>query len=109
MNGRKCIRLYVRGKILGYKRSVVNQYNSTSLIKVDGVESREETVFYRGKRIVYIYKSKNLRQGTKYRCIWGKITRAHGNSGVVRAKFHKNLTPHALGEYCRVMLYPSNL
>ena len=39
-------RLYVSGAILGYKRGLRNQYNSTSLIKIAGVDSKEETEFY---------------------------------------------------------------
>ncbi|GLJ18801.1 hypothetical protein SUGI_0335700 [Cryptomeria japonica] len=36
------IRLYVRGVILGYKRSKSNQYPNTSLIQIEGVNTREE-------------------------------------------------------------------
>lgn len=67
------VRLYVRGSILGYKRSKVQQHSHTSLIKIDGVESREETDFYAGKRIAFIYKAKTPKKGTLYRCIWGKV------------------------------------
>lgn len=74
------VRLYVRGSIMGYKRSKANQHSHTSLIKIDGVETKEECEFYLGKRIAFIYKAKTLKKGTFYRCIWGKVcscARAH--------------------------------
>ncbi|CAI9785288.1 unnamed protein product [Fraxinus pennsylvanica] len=40
------VRLYVRGTILGYKRSKSNQYPNTSLIQIEGVNSKEEVAWY---------------------------------------------------------------
>ncbi|CAJ1935732.1 unnamed protein product [Sphenostylis stenocarpa] len=96
------IRLYVRGTILGYKRSKSNQYPNTSLIQIEGVNTKEEVGWYAGKRMAYIYKAKVKKNGSHYRCIWGKVTRPHGNSGVVRAKFKSNLPPRSMGARIQV-------
>ena len=101
--------LYCKGRILGYKRSKVNQYENTSLIKIENVNSRSDVPFYLGKRIAYIYKAKKEVNNSKFRVIWGKVCRPHGNNGVVRAKFRKNLPPCSIAAPCRVMLYPSRV
>ncbi|KAL5973535.1 60S ribosomal protein L35a-1 [Asimina triloba] len=97
------VRLYVRGTILGYKRSKSNQYPNTSLIQIEGVNTKEEVAWYCGKRMAYIYKAKVKKNGSLYRCIWGKVTRPHGNSGIVRAKFKSNLPPKSMVVATRVL------
>ncbi|CAD5212892.1 unnamed protein product [Bursaphelenchus okinawaensis] len=110
-NGR---RLYVRAVFSGYKRGQRNQQVNTALLKLENVHDTREAQFYVGKRAVYVYKAqKKVAKGghekTRVRAIWGRVTRAHGNTGSVRAKFRHNLPPSAMGKRVRVMLYPSNI
>ncbi|GME78681.1 unnamed protein product [Ambrosiozyma monospora] len=102
-------RLYVKGKHVGYQRSKSITNPNTSLIKIEGVVSPEDAKFYLGKRIAYVYRASKEIRGTKIRCIWGKVTRTHGNNGLVRAQFKNNLPAKTFGASVRVMLYPSNI
>ncbi|MBA0750585.1 hypothetical protein Gogos_001993 [Gossypium gossypioides] len=89
----------------GVVRSKSNQYPNTSLIQIEGVNTKEEVAWYAGKRMAYIYKAKVKKNGSHYRCIWGKVTRPHGNSGVVRAKFKSNLPPKSMTIRSRVQFF----
>ena len=87
----------------------MNQTNHTSLIKLENVNESDAAKFYLGKKLCYVYKAKTKKQGTAYRTIWGKVMRAHGTSGVVRAKFKSHLPSNSIGGKVRCMLYPSNI
>eukprot|EP00771_Trimastix_marina_P000686 gnl/Trimastix_PCT/171.p1 GENE.gnl/Trimastix_PCT/171~~gnl/Trimastix_PCT/171.p1 ORF type:complete len:234 (+),score=12.95 gnl/Trimastix_PCT/171:363-1064(+) len=116
-------RLHVFGRVLGYRRSHHNQQPQWSLIELDGVKSKEEARWYLGKRVAYIYRAakakksalksettgkarETLKDHSRVRVMWGKICHTHGNSGVVRCQFKKNLPPKSFGGPCRVFLYP---
>ncbi len=101
--------LFVKAVVSSFRRSLVWQRNHTNILKIRNVGDKKGAHFYLGKRVAYIYKGRTLKQGTKFRVIWGKIVATHGSNGGVRAKFAKNLPPQALGRTVRVMLYPSNI
>lgn len=103
------VRLYSRGVVLGFKRSRANQYESCPLVRIEGVNTRKDAEFYAGKRVAYVYKGTTVKNGHKYRIVWGKVRRPHGNNGVVRTKFAKNLPPQSFGRRVRVFMYPSNI
>lgn len=96
-------RLYSRAVFQGFRRSLVNQNENQARLRIEGVNSKAETKFYLGKRVVFVYKA-----GKGYRSIWGKVTSAHGNKGGVLARFRSNLPPKAIGATLRVMLYPQH-
>ncbi|KAJ5614374.1 hypothetical protein N7528_008028 [Penicillium herquei] len=102
-------RLYVKGRHLSYQRAKHNTNPNTSLVKIEGVEDSKAAQFYLGKKVAFVYRAKREVRGSNIRVIWGKVTRPHGNSGVVRAKFRSNLPPKSFGATVRVMLYPSSI
>ncbi|KAF7315145.1 hypothetical protein MIND_00028900 [Mycena indigotica] len=98
-------RLYSKGRVLGYKRAKRNSRPNTSLVQIEGVATKEDAQYYLGKRVAYVYKAKREIAGSKVRVIWGRVTRPHGSSGVVKSKFSSNLPPHAFGASVRVVRY----
>ena len=94
-------RLYVKGIFTGFRRNKVWTLNNQAILKLEGVNDKKETQYYLGKRVVFIYKAKE-----GYKTIWGRIRSAHGNNGLVKAKFLHNLPARGIGAQVRVMLYP---
>jgi len=98
-------RVYQPAIVLGYTRSREQQKPNRALVEIIGCKTREDARFYLGKRVLYLTKSANDDQ--PFRVVIGKVCRTHGNSGVVRVKFQRNITSNAFGKKCRVLLYPA--
>eukprot|EP00696_Hemimastix_kukwesjijk_P014950 gnl/Hemi2/3034_TR1072_c0_g1_i1.p2 gnl/Hemi2/3034_TR1072_c0_g1~~gnl/Hemi2/3034_TR1072_c0_g1_i1.p2 ORF type:complete len:127 (+),score=54.44 gnl/Hemi2/3034_TR1072_c0_g1_i1:41-382(+) len=107
------VRLYAKAAFVGFKRAKANQYSSIALAKIEGVRTKEDTNFYLGKRVAYVYRCKRtqgIEKATdRVRVMWGRVRRAHGNTGSVRVSFKRNLPPAAMGARLRVMMYPSSI
>jgi len=102
-------RLYAKAVVTGFTKGKSNQKPNHSILKIEGVNTKEDTQFYMGKRVAYVYRAKTVKDDSKLRAIWGKVTRHHGNSGAVQAKFARNLPAKSFGSPIRVMLYPSKI
>lgn len=98
-------RLYAKARILSFRRGQRNVREHTSLLQLEGVKVTKDTEFYLGKRVAYVYKASRQIDGSRIRVIWGRITRSHGTSGVVRAKFDSNLPPKSFGAQARVVCF----
>ena len=92
---------------MGYKRGQRTQHEGQTLVKIQGCQDRDSSKWYHGKRVAFVYRAKNAVTGRSHKCIWGKVISSHGNAGMVRVKFAKNLPPRAIGSALRVMLYPN--
>jgi large subunit ribosomal protein L35Ae len=100
-------RLYQKAVFLHFKRGQRTQQENQAILKIQNVNERKSARFYHGKRVAYIYRAEDKKRGTHFKASWGKVIGNHGNSGLVKAKFAKNLPPRAMGATLRVMLYPN--
>ena len=100
------VRLWVKAKFTGFRRSREIQQPNQAIMAIEGVKDTKAANYYLGKRCVYIYKAQSHKQGTKFRTIWGRVAKTHGGKGGVIARFSPNLPARAMGSTIRVMLYP---
>ncbi len=73
--------------IVNYRLSNKNRKWNQVILKVEGINSREEAKALLGKKVI-------LKHNGKIKV--GKITRLHGNKGKVIARFKKGISPYFL-------------
>lgn len=78
----------MQGTILSYRRGRRTQDVNQMIVELEGVDSRDKAEKFLNKKIVW--KSPSGKE------ITGKIIALHGNKGVLRAKFERNLPGQAI-------------
>lgn len=102
-------RIAIPATFISFKRSQRTVHPRYALLKMDNVTTKEQAEAYIGRAVeLYIPKTKVQLSGYKERIVTGYIHRVHGNSGIVRARFEKNLSPSFIGSYVYVQLYKAN-
>lgn len=85
----------MKATILSFRRGRHTQTNNQFLLEMEGLDSRGKAARLIGKRVLWKSPSK--------KDIFGKITDAHGNKGMVRARFSRGLPGTALGTKVEVL------
>jgi len=85
----------MKGVIVNYRGGLRTRKLSQMIVKVEGINSKDETKKIIGKKVVWTSPA-----GKK---IEGLITQAHGNKGAVRVHFsEKGLPGQAIGQSVEV-------
>jgi|GEM_PF-305008 len=77
--------------ILSFRRGRHTQRTNQFLLGIRGADTRAKASQYIGSRVVWTSPGKLKKQ------IHGKITKTHGNNGVLRARFSRGLPGTAVG------------
>ena len=85
----------MQGTILSYRRGRHTQNVNQMLIELEGIDSKEKAEKFLKKKL--IWKSSSGKE------IKGEIIALHGNKGVVRVKFEKNLPGQAITTKVQVL------
>ncbi|KAM0675483.1 60S ribosomal protein L33B [Gurleya vavrai] len=92
-------RITIPSVFISHKRSQRRLYPKYALLRIEPVKTRDAALKYVGNCVEFVRNGKrNL----------GRVTRAHGNSGVIMARFKTNLAPQDVGKTVNVKLYKIN-
>lgn len=92
--------LTIPATFVSHKRSQRKIYPRYALLRMPCVKDRESAKKYVNNAVLYVRNGKENS---------GVITRVHGNSGVVMARFEKNLPPQDIGNTVQVKLWKMNI
>lgn len=112
-------RLYMKATLAGFRRGLSHQRKDTALLRIENVTTGNDADWYVGKRCCFVYHGYKAKRCVRWskararrgntRATWGRVTKAHGSAGTVRAKFTSALPGQAIGRRVRVYLYPSRV
>ena len=85
----------MKAKIINFRRGRHTPTMNQFLIEAEGIDSRAKASQLIGKKVVWTSPGKKE--------IFGKITSAHGNKGLVRARFSKGLPGEAIGKQIKII------
>lgn len=84
----------MEAKIISYRRSVRSQRTNQMLLRIKGVDTKEEANKLVGKKVVWLTSS-----GKKF---VGKVSAPHGGNGVLRARFRRGLPGQAINTVVKI-------
>jgi len=85
----------MQGTILSYRRGRHTQNVNQVLVELNDVDSREKAKKFLNKKLVW--------ESPSGKEIKGEIIGLHGNKGIVRAKFERNLPGQAITTKIRII------
>jgi len=85
----------VNARVIQFRRGRRTVTPHHMLIEIFGVDSKEKTAQYIGKKVEWVSPSKKV--------ISGEIAAAHGCKGVVRAIFESGLPGQAIGSEIKIV------
>ncbi|MBL7160580.1 MAG: 50S ribosomal protein L35ae [Candidatus Aenigmarchaeota archaeon] len=80
----------MKATIISFRRGRHTQKPNQFLLEIEGCDSRQKAMKFIGKKVAWVSSGKEPKK------ISGVITNAHGNSGVLRARFSRGLPGEAV-------------
>ncbi len=83
----------MEGQIIGYKQARHHTTGNQMIIRVKGVEKREDALKLVGKKVAWKSKKAEIK---------GEVRNAHGNKGAMRVLFERGMPGQSIGQKVKV-------